>query len=104
MPKCGKSCGETTRTSIPRARTASTESATKPPAASPGWRGYEVVRTSSLTYPAPPSPCDNLSQAGRSGAHAVQAAREHERRRQDESREDVEVVELHRQVKGVRDH
>src|SRR3954451_10095010 len=51
MPKWWKSAGETTSTSTPRARSAATASPTKCPAGSPGWRGYEVVRTATRTPP-----------------------------------------------------
>src|SRR5581483_7299541 len=49
MPKCGNDAGETTSTSCPAARSASTWSATKRPATSPAPRGYEVARTQILT-------------------------------------------------------
>lgn len=45
MPKCRKDEGDTTSTATPRARTASTTSATKRPEGSSGPRGYDVVRT-----------------------------------------------------------
>src|SRR5207253_2545939 len=49
MPKCRNDAGDTTSTSTPRARNRSTASATKRPAGSTGERGYEVVRTATLT-------------------------------------------------------
>ena len=48
-PKCRNPAGDTTSTSIPRARRRSTASAMNRPATSPGARGYDVVRSATFT-------------------------------------------------------